>query len=99
MKDDAIYMKIKGRYRKIGYQWNGFPSNGIWLVQDGQNNTECLIGLTESVPIFALNYRIHKSKLAKRFVEFSRERESTSFDQLAKIACDYFAEVAKETKK
>jgi len=96
---NEVYEKVGRKYQKIGYQFTGFPQDGIWFVQDGHNNMECLIGIAESVPIFALNYRLHKQKLVKRFLEISRERGSVSFDQLAKIACDYFAEVAEKTKK
>ena len=50
--DEQLYKKNKnGRYSKIGYSdgFSGFPSDGIWLVQqsDGSKFSECIIKYEE----------------------------------------------------
>jgi len=47
-----VYKKTKkGKYKKLGYSdgWSGFPSDGIWLVTDGDgvHSSECIIKLDE----------------------------------------------------
>jgi len=75
----------------LGYQWEGFPSDGIWLVQNGMKNMACLIGLKESVPIHALAYRKHEQELCKRMMERGK---NLSWMNLARLCCDFFAEKA-----
>ena len=33
-----IYKKTHEGFEKIGREWTGFPSNGIWEVQDGSQS-------------------------------------------------------------
>ena len=61
-----VYTKnLSGRYKEMGYEWAGFPANGIWLVKDGSSN--CLIKLsdiTEPMPPKTLDYLL----LAEQFI-------------------------------
>ena len=45
--NNQVYKKVGRKYMPIGYSdgWNGFPSDGIWLVQskDGGTSSECII--------------------------------------------------------
>jgi hypothetical protein len=95
-RPDALYRRTKnGRYIEIGYQWDGFPMDGIWLVQDGKRKASCFIGLKESVPIFALNYRQHEQGIVDRIRARQKEAHSgLSLYDMARIACDYFAHAA-----
>jgi hypothetical protein len=95
-RPDAVYRRTpSGKYVDIGYQWTGFPADGIWLVQDGKRNMTCLIGLKEKVPIFALNYRQHQQGIVDSIQ--AREKEvnhGLSLYDISRLACDYFAQVA-----
>jgi hypothetical protein len=95
---DVVYRKVGRRYEEIGHTWRGFPSDGIWLVQDGRRNMRCLIGLREEVPTFALNYRLHELELCKRIQDKFKEGNLSLMDE-ARICCDYFAEAAEEYMK
>lgn len=36
--DFPIYTHHKGRYRRIGTHFRGFPSEGLWMIEDGRQN-------------------------------------------------------------
>jgi hypothetical protein len=101
-RPDEVFRRTPGgRYVPVGYEWAGFPMDGIWLVQDGKNKASCLIGLEERVPIFALNYRLHEQGIVDAIQK--REKEVVknsgyrlSLQDMARIACDYFAHIAAE---
>lgn len=48
---EQLYKKVGRRYIPIGYSdgFNGFPSDGIWLVQqsDSSKSSECIIKYEE----------------------------------------------------
>jgi hypothetical protein len=87
---EEVYRKVGKRYRPVGWEFEGFPCDGIWLVQNGRKSRTCLISLDEKVPVMALNYRVHVNELYKRLMHKCENRNSW-FD-IATAACDYFAE-------
>lgn len=93
--DKDIYCKLpNGRYKKIGYKWEGFPADGIWLVQNGRTSARCLIGIDEKVPIFALQYRQHEQGIVDAVQNRENKKGLVSLYDIARLACDYFAHVA-----
>lgn len=105
-REGAVYVREGGKYIDIGMEFRGFPSDGIFLVQDGRSNMTCLIGSKESVPIFALNYRLHQNDLCRKIQEtIKKQNGMISLMDEAKVACDFFAKKAelfvlkKERKK
>jgi hypothetical protein len=90
---DEIYKKVGKRYEQIGHEFRGFPTDGIWLVQDGKCSMTCLIGAKERVPIFALNYRLHEEELCKHIQSHLNEGSMSLMDEI-RLCCDYFARVA-----
>jgi len=40
---NKLYRKVGKRYKEVGVDFEGFPANGIWLVQDGKYN--CIVKL------------------------------------------------------
>lgn len=95
-RPDAVYRRTSsGKYVEVGYDWMGFPMDGIWLVMDGKRSASCLIGLKEKVPIFALNYRLHEQGIVDKIQERAKEvRHGLSLYDMARVACDYLAHVA-----
>jgi len=90
---DKLYRKVGKRYKEVGHEFMGFPSDGIWLVQNGRQNQMCLIGLKEDVPFNALEYRIHADELSLHLVKKFATRSSW-FD-IAMACCDFFSEKIK----
>ncbi len=64
--------KPNGRYEAIGWEWTGFPADGIWLVQDGTQN--CLIRLGDVC------------KKPKRYVELAQYKQECARYVIEKIA-------------
>lgn len=95
---NEVYEKRGRRYIPLGYQFTGFPADGIWFVQDGRKSMTCLIGAKEAVPMLALNYRIHKDGLCRRLM-MDFKNKPHSWEDVAKKACDYFAELTEGVKK
>ena len=93
---NEVYEKRGRRYVPIGYGFTGFPADGIWLVQDGRSNMTCLIGAKERVPMLALNYRMHTEGLCRRLMMDCKD--GASWNDIARKACDYFAELAEGRK-
>lgn len=48
---EQIYKKVGRKYIPVGYSdgWSGFPTEGIWLVQNkpGCKSSECIIKIDE----------------------------------------------------
>lgn len=87
-RENEVYKKVGRKYVPLGYQWEGFPADGIWLVQNGKKNMACLIGLKEDVPIHALEYRQYKEELCREMMKHSN---NLSWMDLARLCCDFFA--------
>ena len=95
---EAIYRKQGRKYIKIGYDWAGFPVDGIWYVQNGKTNMRCLIRADEPVPVLALQYRVHTEGLCRRLM-MDFKNKPHSWEDVAKKACDYFAELTEGVKE
>jgi hypothetical protein len=95
--DEVFRRTPSGKYRSVGYDWRGFPADGIWLVQDGRNHMTCLIGAKERVPVLALNYRIHIQGIVDKIQKREKEvNHGLSLWDMAVLACDYLAHEAAE---
>ena len=92
MKD--VYEKIGRKYIKLGYQFTGFPADGIWYVQNGRQSMSCLIGSGERVPVHALKYRMYEKELCDLLM--APENRNKSFMDLSGLCCDFFAGKAGE---
>lgn len=93
-----LYKKVGRRYIPIGYSdgFTGFPSDGIWLVQqkDGYNSSECIIkyeDLETAKP--AINLILgYKDKIIKfiqdnkNFIIFNKSINDFVLDMLKEIS-------------
>lgn len=47
-----VYIKVGRRYKELGYQWTGFPANGVWIVHDGSQSLISYIGdVPDPIPV------------------------------------------------
>lgn len=89
-----VYKKEGKRYKLIGEQWEGFPCDGIWQVRDGTKNNKVLLMRDEIAPLYATLYRTHIETLCNYLMEKQADANFRySHLDMAKWACDYFAEV------
>lgn len=87
---EKVYKKVGRRYVPMGFEFTGFPSDGIWLVQDGTRNMICLIGAKEIVPRHALPFRIMAEKLTGHLVK-KLSGKPHSWQDVATECADFFA--------
>ena len=61
---DDLYKKSGKRYYRIGTQWWGFPSNGIWLVLDGSESQIIRMGDIPKDPWPYIKLAKHQNEIA-----------------------------------
>lgn len=91
---EKLYKKIGRKYVECGYEFSGFPADGIWLVQDGRRN--CLIRLCDikDLPkITALPYLAMTDDALKE-VSQKVQGKSVSLHDIVKEVALFFAENA-----
>jgi len=60
-----LYIKNqKGRYEELGERWEGFPSNGWWVVADGRRNL--VVPIDSPRPLEKLKYQQHRNEIVER---------------------------------
>jgi len=80
-----------GNYEPVGYEFTGFPSNGLWLVEDGRQNCIIPMGEKPMKPSPALaSYMALQDELQKHITE-KWEDKALSTRDIAAIACEFFA--------
>jgi len=67
-KVDDLYKKSGKRYYRIGTQWWGFPSNGIWLVLDGSESQIIKMGDIPKDPWPYIRLAKYQNKIANIIV-------------------------------
>ena len=86
-----IYKKENNEFIPIGMEFTGFPSNGLWLVEDGKQN--CLIPMgdkpTRPEPAL-LSYMTFVDELSEK-IAIEWDLKPLSVDDISKIACEFFA--------
>lgn len=45
MTDEIYRKKLDGTFEPIGFEFTGFPANGVWLVTDGSHN--CIVKMED----------------------------------------------------
>ncbi|HET7101599.1 MAG TPA: hypothetical protein VFJ52_10650 [Terriglobia bacterium] len=56
MQERALYRKRGRKYELVGYDFTGFPEDGVWLVADGRQSLIMKVGdLNDPVPLAALS--------------------------------------------
>jgi len=91
---NEVYKKENGKFVKVGYEFTGFPSNGLWMVEDGKQN--CLIPMGE-IPKFPesnlIEFLPFKDELTS-LISSKWDDKALSVSDIASIACTFFAEKA-----
>jgi len=83
--------KSDGTFEEIGVEFTGFPSNGLWLVEDGKQN--CIIPMgkkTLKPDKVLLSYMVFQDEL-QDYISTAWSDTSLSVRDISKIACEFFA--------
>jgi len=91
-----IYKKTPEGFEKIGREWTGFPSNGIWEVQDG---SQSLLVQRKDIPMMPPFLPALKSKTddCTRYIEQKSKEKSKQYSfgpsrlDYARWAAEFYA--------
>lgn len=85
--------KSNGRYESIGYEWTGFPSNGIWLVKDGTQN--CLVQMRDicTKPRRYQELVEHQDDCIDFIQMKSKENGGYSLNEISRWAAEFYATI------
>lgn len=92
MSDELYRKNAKGKFELVGYEFTGFPSNGIWVVEDGRRN--CIYPFKDAPeqPTPSLvSYMRYSNELQQHISNAWTDRERLSVMDIAEIACEFFA--------
>lgn len=86
-----FYEKIGRKYQEVGYEFTGWPANGIWVVEDGKRNCIYQFGDVPEKPTPSLaSYMQFQDELMKTIVKEWDARALNARD-ISEIACKFFA--------
>jgi len=72
------YKKEDGKFVEVGYEFSGFPVNGVWLVKDGSQNCIMLMDEIGKKPIQYINLQKHKDDIMDKVAEVTSKVYSTN---------------------
>jgi len=90
-----IYKKVGDEYINIGYEFSGFPANGIWLVKDGTQNL--IYQLKDELKLpddFEMNLRKNRDKIVRCLMD--NLHKNISYVKLADLIIDAIVEKNKK---
>jgi len=91
MSKKLYEQKPDGTFEEIGMEFTGFPSNGLWLVEDGKHN--CIIPMGEKVSKpdkVLVSYMVLQDELQDH-ISTAWVDTALSVRDISKIACEFFA--------
>jgi len=91
-----LYKETVDGFEPVGMEFTGFPSNGLWLVEDGKQN--CIIPMgekTEFPDLILIDYLCFQEELMHKMQE-EWNNKALSVSDISKLACNFFAKKAKE---
>jgi hypothetical protein len=86
-----------GKFVKVGWEFTGFPTDGIWYVKDGkQNCIERIQDAKEVAPDLRYDYLGMADDLANFLTDETKGK--VSMYELAKTACEFFAKKGEDQR-
>ena len=93
-----VYTKQGRRYYKLGYTFEGFPANGVWLVKDGHQNLIMKVGdIPDPMPLAQL--QLHEDAATRAIVECSNGEPVSAKDIWDRICMAIAKKLQEEDKK
>lgn len=85
------YEKIGNRYQEVGYEFTGWPTNGIWVVEEARQN--CIYqfkGAPEQPTPALVSYMRHQDELIDVINDAWKDK-ALSVRDISELACKFFA--------
>lgn len=90
--EKELYRKTEtGEFELVGYEFCGWPANGIWLVED--NKSSCIYPFNDvpDIPSPSLvSYMKCRNEL-EELISDKWKKQPLSVRDVAEIACEFFA--------
>lgn len=86
-----LYKKVGSRYKEVGEEFFGFPSDGIWLVTDGTHSSSCIAKISDipKLPNESIKFRIlYRDYITNYIHTHINDDQKYSLQDLADLACD-----------
>ena len=80
-----------GNFVEVGYEFTGWPANGIWIVEDARQS--CIYqfkGALEQPTPALVSYIRHQDELQEHISKLW-ENKGLSVRDISQIACEFFA--------
>lgn len=80
-----------GKFIPVGYEFTGFPTNGVWVVEDGYNN--CIWPFKDAplIPTPSLiSYMKYQTEL-QEYISSAWSDKQLSIRDIAALSCEFFA--------
>lgn len=91
MGNKFYQLNAAGEYELVGCEFTGFPSNGLWFVEDGKQNCIHPMGEKPLRPSPALaSYMVLQDELQQELTKVWKDK-TLSVSDISKIACEFFA--------
>lgn len=80
-----------GNYELVGQEFSGWPSNGIWIVEDGKNNCIYKFDNVSEKPTPSLVSYMQYADELQEVISNEWSSKSLSVHDIARISCKFFA--------
>jgi hypothetical protein len=94
-----VFKKVGRKYVSMGWEFTGFPSNGIWLVKDGSQN--CMVRLDDisTTPNFYIDFAKFENEHSEYLMNKATEAKQYSFVDLTRWSSEFWAIKKEEEMK
>lgn len=87
----TLYEMTDEGFEPVGQDWTGWPSNGIWVVEDAKQNCIYPMKNVPEMPTPQLvSYMKYKDDLISTISD-EMSKNNLSIADIASIACEFFA--------
>ena len=88
---DLYTKNDKGEFELVGVEFTGFPSNGVWIVEDGKQNCIYPFENTPEKPTPSLvSYMQYQDEL-QAFIWAKWKDKALSVNDVSRLSCEFFA--------
>jgi|LakMenEpi03Aug12_release.lakeMendotaPanAssembly.Ray.scaffolds.fasta_scaffold1098002_2 hypothetical protein len=82
---------VDGTFEPVGYEFTGWPANGIWLVEDSRQSLIYPYEGVEKKPTPSLiSYLQYQNELQEHLTQQWKDKPLSIMD-IAAISCEFFA--------
>ena len=94
---EILYKRLpSGEFKQVGYDWTGWPSNGMWLVKDAKQQLLVKLDDVPTTPPYLPSLKAKTDQCATHIM--ANLPENYSKRDVADLAAEYYANLITEEK-